>query len=94
MTTGVPAVRWVVRGRVQGVGFRWFTARTARGLGVGGWVRNLPDGAVEVLGKGNPAALEALEQAIKAGPAGANVESVEKSDIPHQTVPDKTFEIR
>jgi acylphosphatase len=94
MTTGVPAVRWVVRGRVQGVGFRWFTARTARGLGVEGWVRNLPDGAVEVFGRGNPAALEALEQAIKAGPAGANVESVEKSDIPHQAIPDNAFEIR
>jgi hypothetical protein len=49
---------------------------------------------VEVVGRGSPAALAALELAIHAGPAGGNVESVEKSNIPHQAVPDKTFEIR
>ena len=49
----VTTVRFLVSGRVQGVGFRWFTHREAERLGIAGWARNLPDGRVEVLAKIN-----------------------------------------
>ena len=88
------ATRWVVSGRVQRVGFRWFTTQQARALQLAGWVTNLPDGRVEVVAKGPAEGLAALEQAIRRGPAGANVESVEKSEIPHESVPDNTFRVR
>lgn len=66
-----------VRGRVQGVGFRWWTQHTATRLGLGGHVRNLPDGSVEVHAAGAPEALEALERALREGPPPARVDSVE-----------------
>jgi acylphosphatase len=86
--------RWVVSGRVQGVGFRWYTLRRAQELQVGGWVSNLVDGRVEVVARGAADHLDSLERALRAGPAGANVETVEKSDIPPEMVSPKTFEIR
>jgi acylphosphatase len=67
----------IVRGRVQGVGFRHFVRRTALGLGLAGEVRNLPDGAVEVLAWGEEASLSALELAVRRGPPGARVLNVE-----------------
>ena len=88
------ASRWLVSGRVQGGGYRWFTVQRARALKVVGWVSNLPDGRVEVVARGSQDQLAALEGALRLGPGGANVESVEKSDIPHQTVPDKAFGVR
>jgi acylphosphatase len=88
------ACRWLVSGRVQGVGYRWFTVQRARALDVAGWVSNLQDGRVEVVARGFPDQLAALEGALRLGPGGANVESVEKSDIPHHTVPDKAFSVR
>jgi len=60
---------------------------------LGGWVTNLPDGRVEVVARGPEAQLDLLERAIRQGPAGANVETVDKSNIPHQTIPAKVFEI-
>jgi acylphosphatase len=54
----------------------------------------LADGRVEVVGRGTPAQLQAFEQDLKTGPSGANVETVEKSDVPHQAVPAKAFGIR
>jgi len=54
------AMRLVVSGRVQGVGFRWWTQNTARALGVAGSVRNLPDGTVEILAQGDPDAVRRL----------------------------------
>ena len=68
------AVRLRVEGRVQGVGFRWFVRETAVGLGLGGWVRNLPDGSVEVSAVGDAAALERLRERLLAGPRHARVE--------------------
>ena len=65
-----------VAGRVQGVGFRYFVARSARGLGLSGYVRNLPDGTVEVAAVGNRAALESLATLLEKGPPGAVVELV------------------
>jgi acylphosphatase len=67
-----------VSGRVQGVGFRWFVARKARQLQLAGWVKNRPDGCVEVAAAGERPALELLEAAVVAGPPGAQVEHVQK----------------
>ena len=76
-----------VAGRVQGVGFRYFVARSARGLGLSGYVRNLPDGTVEVAVTGSRAGLDALAALIEKGPPGAIVESVKLdwSNPPDQT---------
>ena len=88
------ARRWVVGGRVQGVGFRWFVARRAQSLGVIGWVRNLPDGRVEVSACGEALVLDRLEDVLRSGPALARVDSVEKEDIPHHAIESKTFDIK
>jgi acylphosphatase len=65
-----------VRGRVQGVGFRWFIVDKAQELKLAGWVRNRSDGNVEVAAAGQAAALASLEAAVKAGPRGARVDEV------------------
>lgn len=70
------AIHGEVRGRVQGVGFRYTIERTARQLGLAGWVRNLPDGAVEVWAQGRPSAVHRLEAVLARGPSGAVVESL------------------
>lgn len=69
--------RYRVRGRVQGVGFRWWVRRCAASLEVAGWVRNLPDGTVQVEALGTPEALGRLADALARGPALAEVEAVE-----------------
>lgn len=70
------AVRFTVRGRVQGVGFRWFATQAARALDLRGWVRNAADGSVESVAAGSSEALVAFEKALRRGPAGSHVESV------------------
>jgi acylphosphatase len=70
----------VVRGRVQGVGFRWFVREQARRLDVAGWVRNRSDGCVEVAAEGTNDSIEALRQALREGPPGATVASVDDVD--------------
>jgi acylphosphatase len=72
--------RYLVSGRVQGVGFRWFVEREARLIGVGGWVRNLDDGAVEVLASGTNAQLGSLYEKLKEGPRAARIDEVEVED--------------
>ena len=72
------AKKFVVRGRVQGVGFRWFVQREAEMLGVSGWVRNSFDGAVEVLASGSAEQLAALAAKLRAGPRAARVDAVEE----------------
>jgi acylphosphatase len=67
---------WVLSGRVQGVGFRWFARERARALSLAGWVRNLPDGAVEVAAEGAADALASFEAALRSGPPGAHVQSM------------------
>lgn len=66
----------VVRGRVQGVGFRFFAVRAATELGLVGWVANLADGAVRCVAEGDPAALQAFADRLRDGPAAAFVEDV------------------
>ena len=70
----------IVRGRVQGVGYRWWAVREAERLGLDGWVRNCRDGSVELLAVGAPPALEALAAACQRGPSAAAVDAVEISD--------------
>ena len=67
----------VVRGVVQGVGFRMFVLREGRRLGVAGWVRNRPAGSVEVAAEGREEALRQLLTALARGPAGSRVSEVE-----------------
>jgi acylphosphatase len=70
------ARRFVVSGRVHGVGFRYFTQDVARREGVTGWVRNLPDGRVEARVEGDAEAVTRVERAIRSGPRGARVDTV------------------
>jgi acylphosphatase len=91
--TIVTARRWIVRGIVQGVGFRWFVWREAERLGLRGVARNLLDGSVEVIAEGAEPALEDLARALARGPAMAHVEHVEPRDVPHDVVLPKRFEV-
>ena len=76
----LPAKRYLVRGRVQGVGFRWFVEREAHILGIAGWVRNNHDGSVEVLAQGTREQLSALHSRLREGPRAARVDTVDVSD--------------
>lgn len=66
-----------VQGRVQGVAFRWYTQRQAAGLGLTGWVRNLPDGSVKIVAEGNRQDLQALADWTARGPDHARIDSQE-----------------
>ena len=72
------AVHLVVRGRVQGVGFRWFVRENARRGELRGWVRNNPDGSVEVVAKGDPECIDRLLVAVRRGPPGSHVDRIEE----------------
>lgn len=76
----IEAKRYVVRGRVQGVGFRWFVEREAHMLGIAGWVRNNHDGSVEVLAQGTRDQLSGLHGRLREGPRAARVDAVDVSD--------------
>lgn len=69
-------VRVTVRGRVQGVGYRWFAREEARRLGVRGWARNLPDGSVFVEAAGTGRAIDGFVLALREGPPHAHVADV------------------
>jgi acylphosphatase len=88
--------RYLVAGLVQGVGFRWYVARHARGLGLAGYARNLADGRVEVVATGSDAAaLARLEELLRAGPTHAQVDSVEAQDqADDPQIPTRSFDIR
>ncbi|HOX20854.1 MAG TPA: acylphosphatase [Gemmatimonadales bacterium] len=87
-------IRFVVTGRVQGVGFRWFVKAEARPLGLTGWVRNREDGAVEGEVEGRDDALEALIPCLEEGPSSAIVTNVKISEISDDGPHYKQFEIR
>jgi acylphosphatase len=76
----VAARRFIVRGRVQGVGFRWFVEREAHILGIAGWVRNNHDGSVEILAQGTRDQLIGLRSRLREGPRAARVDNVEESE--------------
>jgi len=80
------AVRLVIKGSVQGVGYRWWARGEAKRLGLDGWVRNRHDGAVELVAAGPKAAVEEMVEACWSGPPSAAVHVVEQSaaedDVP------------
>lgn len=86
------AKRFIVRGRVQGVGFRWFVEREAHALGIAGWVRNNHDGSVEVLAQGTRDQLAGLHFRLRQGPRAARVDEVEVTDA-HPTAGISSFRI-
>jgi acylphosphatase len=85
---------WVVSGRVQGVGFRWFVYHHATKLGLTGWVKNLSDGRVEVVASGPGEARDALFMQLQRGPFGARVDNVESVDYQHEPDQHIAFEIK
>jgi acylphosphatase len=74
--------RYLVTGRVQGVGFRWFVLRQAQREGLTGYARNLPDGQVEVMATGEAEAHARLVAALRTGPPHSRVVDVSVADAP------------
>jgi acylphosphatase len=89
----VTARRAIVRGRVQGVGFRFFAERAARELGIRGWVRNRPDGSVETLAVAGEDALARYFERLGKGPLGSRVDGVEISEADAESGTFPSFEI-
>lgn len=83
--------RYLVTGRVQGVGFRWFVEKEARAIGVGGWVRNNDNGSVEILASGSEEQLTRLRKSLQAGPRAARVDEVQEFE--EQEVNEPAFRI-
>lgn len=83
---------WVVEGRVQGVGYRYFVQREADRLGLTGYARNLSDGRVEVVADGATADLHALETALRQGPRQASVSAVQRVQISDDGAHFKSFD--
>jgi len=77
----VAAFRFRVRGRVQGVGYRYFVLRRAEALNLTGFARNLADGSVEVVAEGPEEGVKALEAQLREGPAFSKVETVEAEPV-------------
>ncbi len=88
----ISARHWIVRGVVQGVGFRFFVQRRANELGLHGWTRNLDDGSVEVYATGRPTLLSELAAALHTGPEMAHVRSVDERGEAIENL--NTFSIR
>jgi acylphosphatase len=72
---------YLIKGRVQGVGFRWFVQREAAEIGLRGWVRNTDEGHVEVLTAGEKQDIEELETALRKGSRGSRVDGIVKHDL-------------
>jgi len=88
----MPTFRYVVHGRVQGVGYRYFVMRAAASLRVTGFARNMPGGSVEVVAEGSEDSLAELEARLREGPAFADVWHVER--LPLEPRGDEGFHIR
>jgi len=88
----LPAYRFIVSGRVQGVGYRYFALHAAEELKLAGFARNQPGGTVEVVAEGGDADLDALEARLREGPSFSSVESVERVAI--EVPGHRGFEIR
>ena len=75
------ARRFIVRGRVQGVGFRYFAVRAARQAGVSGSVRNLADGTVEAIAEGTVSSIDKFRIELQHGPSYGHVERIDEMEI-------------
>ena len=88
------ARRWVLSGRVQGVGFRWFVLNRAQALGARGWVRNTEGGDVEVVAMASAATIDQLDALLAKGPPGAWVSEVRRDEVQQEHVDGKSFTIK
>jgi acylphosphatase len=84
--------RYIVRGRVQGVGYRYYVMREAAALGVSGFARNLPDGTVEVIAEAADDVLAEFEGRLREGPSFASVSALDRSAVTARG--DQGFHIR
>lgn len=75
-------LHYIVKGRVQGVGFRWYVLREASALGLRGWVRNTSEGHVELVAAGNENQLRQLYASLKLGSRGSRVDNIEQQEHP------------
>lgn len=80
------ARRLIVHGRVQGVFYRDWTVKTARALGLAGWVRNCPDGTVEIVAEGDAQTIDRLIELARKGPPAAEIAAIDVSDLPTTTL--------
>jgi len=83
--------RYIVSGRVQGVGFRWFVEREASQIGITGWVRNCENGDVEIMATGTRDQHGSLRRSLQQGPRAARVDRVSETEAPFLQAP--TFRI-
>jgi acylphosphatase len=74
-------IHYMVRGRVQGVGFRWYVQREAAEIGLRGWVRNIPEGHVELVAAGTPEQIAELKAALHKGSRGSRVDAVIEHEL-------------
>jgi len=88
----VPTFRFIVQGRVQGVGYRYFVLQQAEALGVTGFARNRTDGSVEVVAEGSDEALHDLEDRLRQGPSFAQVTGLDRAPLAPRG--DQGFHIR
>lgn len=88
----MPSIHLLLRGRVQGVGFRWFVRVHARRLGLAGYVANLRDGSVEVAASGEQKDIDELARIVRQGPDGALVSTVE--ELPPRDDLERPFAVR
>jgi acylphosphatase len=87
-------IHFLIQGRVQGVGFRWFVHREANELELRGWVRNTDDGDVEVVAAGDAEDLAELRASVKRGPRGSRVDRVIEHTLQDSEARDlRTFRI-
>jgi acylphosphatase len=87
------AVRLEIEGIVQGVGFRWWARERARRLGLAGWVRNRPDGSVEIAVAGGSGAVEIFIDEVRDGPPGSRVDIVRRIALDASQPLDNPFTI-
>ena len=74
-------LHFLIKGRVQGVGFRWFVHREAAEIGLHGWVRNTDAGHVEIVASGSHADLAELKTALRKGSRGSRVDAIEEHEL-------------
>ena len=86
-------VHGIISGRVQGIGYRWFVEKTAVSLGLGGWVKNLPDGGVEVEAEGDKRILTEFLDLLRTGHQGAYVKELKEDWVASNGNSFKRFEI-